>query len=1094
MASRIKSGPLSPRMSRKLTTEQQQEGDGGSVKRRVTNLDDKKVYHVNETDEMSIPGVKSPKKVNVRQSMNLGALPSVSNLMVEDEDTIQHRAKGDAVSPKRMNKPGVGPSPIDDLGSGSPTLAKSGTLSATSSPKRRTNVDDKKVFSVSEMPETSLPGVSSPRTMAKKAQMNNLAAAPSLSNIHVEDADHTQNLMKEKGETIRSRPLSPAGSQTQVSPQASPPASPSTTSPRRRTNVDDKRVFKVTDMPETSMPGVRSPRSLAKKSQMTGLAAAPSLSNIHLEDADHTHSTMIAKGETLPSLPQKRSSQLSGVDRLPKEGEESDPNVQRNAYGLVVDREVLLKEVGGLKKLSELPEYELLKSGKLSMRLPQQHMPPPAASRSPRGSRRGPQPDESELQRKLREEIGTVRMNETPEAQLRAMGVKVNIPGKKPAGASQTNRNRLSAKYLPGVDGSRDAGMDRSRQPALTAEEMKRKAIEQEIGGSKRLKDMPEFQVLANMGVAVHKPGYKAPPGHRMMMDGTIEKDKASAPTNLVKLDENGLPLDTGAKDSDVGTLLSQNLNDRQRANIAVAHAVIGVKNDNAWNQQQKNKKATLNEYLKTYEEYDLGVFPQMNEEELAMFLKLIRADMVPSGASSTMRPDPHAMTAGEKDRDIDEVLRGMQTNNYFMGTGTAANIGSLMANKYVLKEPVLIPAPYGEKWSMDVFALPHNALKRELLDLYKILGSLQRRMIDLRHSDIDDFYNWWEVFEAFILDYFDMEEKIVFPWIQSRIPLGKTKFSQTQRSILKGRLSKLMHDVDECEYKFSYLPAGEVLPRLLQCMDKFSPRLLEYLGEQERRLPRALDKKFAAADKAVLDQKLMDYMMQAKYTNELVTIMTRWLNDAQLKEWKRTNLKGTARLSYTMWKNSLYKNHVSIVTEMIQRNRDFVLPGDRPENRALKAQAEEQLRLDGDDELGLPIAKPGVPQFSPIHGKFGDNPDDAEDMTEQQKAERGIRDPDSGEEDAGPVTTDAGIAAKDASGTDGGEAASAASVPPKAASPGQATQPKPAPAAVPEAVPTAGSPKVVAADEPAPEEFVDAEGPTALASALAASMHAPEE
>eukprot|EP00183_Erythrolobus_madagascarensis_P001577 CAMPEP_0185851674 /NCGR_PEP_ID=MMETSP1354-20130828/10969_1 /TAXON_ID=708628 /ORGANISM="Erythrolobus madagascarensis, Strain CCMP3276" /LENGTH=881 /DNA_ID=CAMNT_0028552709 /DNA_START=27 /DNA_END=2672 /DNA_ORIENTATION=+ len=794
---------------------------------------------------------------------------------------------------------------------------------------------------------------------------------------------------------------------------------------KRVTNIDDKKEFGVDEMPESQIAGTRSPRSLSPRGRGDNLAKAmPSLSKIHYEDAP---------------APAKKESVLSGLGIAlgRRESKAAEEEVTRNQFGLATDKDHVAKELGGLKQPEQMPEYVVMKSGRIpSMRMPnlssrslgagaaaavaahraaamqeearQQALRESAGEQTTESSARPPRPNESDLQRQLRDQYGEIQLDDTPEAQLAQRGLKINAPGARPSG-------RLNVAGSP----------NRKALADMTDEERREAMMLDEVGGLKSIDQMPEFAVLAEMGVKVRKPGEAAPGENEMvrMADGTMQPRKKRF---VGMVDENGLPVvdeeheallrqieaEVGGKKRANEMAESQlpgvampgspraskplkpapvEHTEQQKANIAASSMINGVKNDVAWGKQSKGQKTSLNEYLNVYEEYDLGIFPQMSEEEFAAFQREL---LKSGGGKDKAKPDFGDSNAPvSRRRNVDQVIADMQPNNYFLGTG---NMGVSLTSKYVLKEPVLIPVPYGEKWSMDIFALPHNAIKRELVDLYKILGSLQKRMMDLRHTEIDDFYNWWEVFEAFVLDFFEMEEGIIFPWIESRIPLGKSNFSQTQRSIVKGRLSRLMHEIDDCEYKFTNLPAGEVLPRLLECLDRFTPKLLEYFGEQERRLPRAIEVKFEAVDKRWVDENCLAFMMNAKYTNELVTIMTRWLNENQLREWKRNNLKGTARLSYSMWRNQLNKNHISIVTDMKQRQLEWKRPG----ASGVGKKAEAEFKKNDDhaagrelDELGLPTAKPGLPTFSAIPGKFGDHDRDVADMRTSEKKKRGLLD-----------------------------------------------------------------------------------------------------
>mmetsp|Transcript_3034 Transcript_3034/g.5366 ORF Transcript_3034/g.5366 Transcript_3034/m.5366 type:complete len:911 (-) Transcript_3034:1001-3733(-) len=637
-------------------------------------------------------------------------------------------------------------------------------------------------------------------------------------------------------------------------------------------------------------------------------------------------------------------------------------------------RKKMLDDIGGMKSMSSMPEFTMLAEMGVKVNKP--------------GSSRARSPTSPSSPRAV--PVQSPRVSSVTLASPRVEPASESEPARK---ASRLESERTADPSAPVRKSTRPAPQQKPWDE-MTDEEKVRQKILDEIGGAKVMSEMPEFTMLAGMGVKVNKPGQhgkKPKPKPKTgdvvrKIDGTEEQLKKE----VTKLNDDGLPLE----DSNMNEiekeiereapLTPKQLTEQQKANIATASMIHAVRNQVAWDKQKKGGKTSLTEYLDVYEEYDLGIFPQMTEEEFKKFQAELASSLNSKKPNSKAVPgfvtDPEKKAGVE--RNVDQMVAAIQGNNFYLGTGGG---GARLNMRCIVTEPVLVPAPYGEKWSMDIFALPHNAIKRELVDLYRILMSLQKRMIDLRHSEIDDFYNWWEVFEAFVLDYFEIEERVIFHWIESRIPLGQTRFSKTQRMVFKGRLSRLMHDIDDCEYKFTNLPAGEVLPRLLSCLDRFTPRLLEYFGEQERRLPRAIERKFTAEDKRWADEKMMAFMMDAKYTNELVVLLTRWLNQDQLKDWKRANLKGTARLSYSVWRNQFNKNHIAIVDEMKQREAAFIQPG----SDGIGKKAEGFLSEKPDKSLGIPMAKPGVPTFAHIPGKFGDREEDLEEIEAQAAAGR---------------------------------------------------------------------------------------------------------
>lgn len=275
--------------------------------------------------------------------------------------------------------------------------------------------------------------------------------------------------------------------------------------------------------------------------------------------------------------------------------------------------------------------------------------------------------------------------------------------------------------------------------------------------------------------------------------------------------------------------------------------------------------------------------------------------------------------------QEMDRIIHDITGDNYFLGTGEHARKGMPTVKTHrkktvVMKMPVIIGTPYGKVWSIDVLALYHNALKKELQDMYTMVESMYKFQLSLGFEDIERFYTWWEVFAGFVVDYFDIEENVIFPYISERAPLGHTKLNQNERANVKGRLSRIMGEIDDMEDHFLNRPPGEMLPRFVEFLDRFSPTLLGYFHTEETIVPKLLQKHFQESDRAVIQSKVFDFVRPRKYANENFVLQSRWLTAPHLKVWKAETLKGTARVFYNVWRANVEKSHFLIVNEFKQR------------------------------------------------------------------------------------------------------------------------------------------------------------------------------
>ena len=163
------------------------------------------------------------------------------------------------------------------------------------------------------------------------------------------------------------------------------------------------------------------------------------------------------------------------------------------------------------------------------------------------------------------------------------------------------------------------------------------------------------------------------------------------------------------------------------------------------------------------------------------------------------------------------------------------------------IRVPQIVLAEYSQplsrdKWFTDVFTLAHNAVRRECIDLYDMLGALGR--CDGSHHDVNDedinvLQRWWVVAHSLMQCYFKMEGEILLPWVDS----AGSKEWEVQMALkkmrsLKDKLETLLGKVDRVWNEKTFKSAGEMFAMFYKTIDDFIPRLINYFADQEMLLP----------------------------------------------------------------------------------------------------------------------------------------------------------------------------------------------------------------------------------------------------------------
>lgn len=260
------------------------------------------------------------------------------------------------------------------------------------------------------------------------------------------------------------------------------------------------------------------------------------------------------------------------------------------------------------------------------------------------------------------------------------------------------------------------------------------------------------------------------------------------------------------------------------------------------------------------------------------------------------------------------------------------------------VRAPVLIPAPYSgpaskSNWHVNFLTMPHNALRREISDLYELLLAMVDFGPALRKADFRDLRAWWHVFARFLRDWLDIERRLLFPWVHAT---GAHNW-ELQSTLRELRATKEFLDVKLEELAiyldgFESLPPTEMFSLLYRCVDALAPRLMGYFSTQERAFPAGIRATYAADDAVRLEKEMVDALLNgapaaaggaagaSKATSggsgaDSLCALSRGVTDAKhLKVWVQRNLSATARMSYSKWVKHFNEAHRGVVRNFKER------------------------------------------------------------------------------------------------------------------------------------------------------------------------------
>ncbi len=299
------------------------------------------------------------------------------------------------------------------------------------------------------------------------------------------------------------------------------------------------------------------------------------------------------------------------------------------------------------------------------------------------------------------------------------------------------------------------------------------------------------------------------------------------------------------------------------------------------------------------------------------------------SYATSTIRGGGGGCLSPASTSEVDVRKRVMVRRDESERQVFSATTGGLMsARAPQFDYPNFALAEYGgaDTWASDVFVLLHNAIRWEIMDVYNIIGSMQRRWTSLRMIDVWDFAEHWEVFEVFVAQYFEIEDQIIFPFMLN-VAAQSAELARYHKVVKynKDRLEGHLLDIGLTLEKFNTSSPSEVMPALYEQLIACLPKILDYMNEQEQVLPKVFRQYCDPEDRTLLNRACANFLIRATNGRHGIAILTRWIEDSMiLQMWKNENLSARAKQSHKKWVAVLETEHVAIVNRFQRRMRDL--------------------------------------------------------------------------------------------------------------------------------------------------------------------------
>lgn len=180
----------------------------------------------------------------------------------------------------------------------------------------------------------------------------------------------------------------------------------------------------------------------------------------------------------------------------------------------------------------------------------------------------------------------------------------------------------------------------------------------------------------------------------------------------------------------------------------------------------------------------------------------------------------------------------------------------------------------YNERWYLDIVSLPHNAVRKQLTNVFTVLTSMHKMALDLTEQDFQLFYWYASVQIDFFKALLDAEEEALYGHFGSVFKGRSTGvFDVAKRASTKKEIVKQFDDV--LRKRHLVLPSIDTLGSLLESFDASSRLMLGYFREKEEVIPGVLEKSpRGEKDKTRYESRLIDLLLQRPRGQLLVALL----------------------------------------------------------------------------------------------------------------------------------------------------------------------------------------------------------------------------